>query len=142
MSNGNYEVPRFRILTRNLPFQQESDWGDQEIWILKYKMKCTYGWLLLWFACVAHCKEDQCVNGVTKVIVDADTAMWSTFGLDIDDDLAIAYLFAHPCAEIIGITVTHGNAMISSTCPGAIDLIDGLYKRTQLTKPKVTCGSG
>lgn len=90
---------------------------------------------------ILHLTSAVCPDGVQKVIIDADTAMFATVGLDIDDDLAVAYLVAQPCVEILGVTVTHGNAIISTTCPLAKQLINELYSPTD-QHPPVVCGTG
>lgn len=45
-----------------------------------------------------------------KVVVDTDPAML-TWGLDVDDDLALLFLFASPEVDVVGITTTFGNTL-------------------------------
>lgn len=101
-----------------------------------YIMRTLWFYVLVYYSTIAK----ACPREIAKVIVDTDTAMWSRFGMDIDDDLAVAYLYAHPCVEVIGVTVTHANAMISTTCHYAKALIEGLYSNSE--RPPVVCGSG
>lgn len=84
---------------------------------------------------------ESCPNGRQKVIVDSDISMRSFAGLDIDDDLAVAFLSAAPCIDILGLTVTHGNAMISATCPLGKKLVQALYAESE-NAPPVHCGRG
>ena len=86
--------------------------------------------------------EAGCPNGRLKVIVDSDISMHSYAGLDIDDDLAVAFLFASPCVDVLGVTVTHGNAMISTTCPLGKQLVKALHAEDESAAPPVKCGRG
>lgn len=61
-----------------------------------------------------------------KIILDTDTAGMILTGLDVDDDLAILNalsLHHHLIIDLLGITITGGNAPIRYTYPNALDLI-------------------
>lgn len=56
------------------------------------------------------------------IIIDTDTAVSVPTGLDVDDDLAVLFALASPEVEVLGLTVTYGNAPISETYPDAVRL--------------------
>lgn len=61
-----------------------------------------------------------------KLIIDCDPAGMITTGLDVDDDLALlnaVSLHRRGVIELLGITVTGGNAPIKYTFPNALELI-------------------
>ncbi len=45
-----------------------------------------------------------------KLVVDTDPALL-TFGLDVDDDLALLFILASPEVELVGVTTTFGNTL-------------------------------
>ena len=69
------------------------------------------------------------------MIIDADTAMLSMIGLDIDDDIAVAWGIADTNVELIGLSVASGNAPLFATCPNAQALVKTL-------KPDLPVGCG
>lgn len=49
------------------------------------------------------------------VLIDADPAAFVQFGADVDDDLALLFSLLTPQFDILGITITFGNAPLNDT---------------------------
>jgi len=77
------------------------------------------------------------VSGPRKVVVDTDPCLL-TFGLDVDDDLALLFLLASPEVEVIGVTTTYGNSLGSLTYRDA----KGLLRRAGRSDIPVKRGAG
>ena len=60
--------------------------------------------------------------------------MLSSLGLDIDDDLAVAYAVGQPGIDLLALTAAYANAPLSATCGCATELA------TELGIAKVACG--
>ena len=61
----------------------------------------------------------MCVTYFAAILFDGDLAMNTPIGLDIDDNLALAWLFASPQVEVKAVTATHANAPVWLTCSDA-----------------------
>mmetsp|Transcript_33350 Transcript_33350/g.92027 ORF Transcript_33350/g.92027 Transcript_33350/m.92027 type:complete len:385 (-) Transcript_33350:13-1167(-) len=70
------------------------------------------------------------------LVVDADPALTARVGLDVDDDLALAFLAGAEHARLLGATATFGNAPLMTTCPRLQAL---LWEELGLNVP-VACG--
>lgn len=100
---------------------------------------------------------------VIPLLVDADPAMTALFGLDLDDNLAIAHLLAsYPtrntsprrpgrssqissAVRVLGVSVCHGNAGIAATCRDAKEMMADVVADPATYPdgaPPVACGSG
>eukprot|EP00462_Mataza_sp_D1_P007714 CAMPEP_0175124046 /NCGR_PEP_ID=MMETSP0087-20121206/2568_1 /TAXON_ID=136419 /ORGANISM="Unknown Unknown, Strain D1" /LENGTH=399 /DNA_ID=CAMNT_0016405779 /DNA_START=102 /DNA_END=1301 /DNA_ORIENTATION=- len=78
---------------------------------------CVLVWLICWFV---DSRDPQ------KIILDVDTAGLVRSGLDVDDDLAVLYALGHPALEVLGITVTYGNARQYQTFANAQRLVNSV----------------
>ena len=58
-----------------------------------------------------------------KVIIDTDPAISVPTGFDVDDDLAILFALASPELDVLGLTITYGNAPIYETYRDAVNLM-------------------
>jgi len=72
--------------------------------------------LLVLYQKGALCAGQPSNVGKVAVLVDADPALASWFGLDVDDDLAIAFLAGTKHVSLVGATATFGNAPLLTTC--------------------------
>jgi len=74
----------------------------------------------------------------TRVHIDLDATLTSFVGLDVDDDIAALFLAGTEGVEVTGLTATHGNGPMWSTCPGAKRLAEVMGLDAQ----EVACGTG
>ena len=48
------------------------------------------------------------------VLFDGDFGLHLGFALDVDDDLALAYLLASPEVEVVAVTATHARSCLAT----------------------------
>lgn len=78
-------------------------------------------------------------DGRIRVHIDLDATMTSFVGLDVDDDIAALFLVGSMDKVVVtGLSATHGNGPMWSTCPGAQRLAEVMG----FDASKVACGTG